>query len=482
MLSSEAEEGPPRSKRAVATDEADDEVRPLFCPATTVAPHTRAQPSETPDEARVRLSRALLARVAQRSPSGSDDDGDADQEAPPGAPHDRIARRLLRAAAKSGGVPGNQATRSPLAGLAGEHAWTPLHEGAGLGGHGLSPTCMAPVGEGAERCVTGAKDGIVRLYDVATCTRLWCSSRRPYEPAVHAVAALPDDVNTVVCGGIASGGQLTVWDTRQAAPAAQLPGHRGAVTALCADRESIWSAGLDLTLKQWDVRQLAYLTTSYGHQERVNALVSTGPQRQLSCSDDKSVHVWHHEKSQQLVFRRPAPTQAVDCVASVARQHHATFVTGDQAGDVCLWNVARKKPTVVASAAHGGRWITAVHVVDTIAIRCVGRGFCLSLSSTVERAHTAPSGSYDGYVRLWDLGHQLAPVAAVPCAGFVSAIHAEWSHETHTLRLLVATGKEHRWGRWWSTGTDQATLGEAACQGARNAVLVANVVLGDAEE
>jgi ribosomal RNA-processing protein 9 len=403
------------------------------------------EPSETPDEKRVRLARMLLDQVRSRVSS-------SDEELPPGQVPERgdaVSRGLLRAAARQGHYASatQQKLRTPLVTLAKAYSWSELPAvSSTLTGHRLPITCMSVTGEQRD-IVTGAKDGIVRVYDGTTLQRSW--KAKTNGSAVYTVSTVVD--GPLMLSGGKDGGTVSVWDTRQAAAAALLKGHRGDVTATCVDRESIWSAALDLTVKQWDLRQLAFMTTSYGHQERINQMQSIGVQRQMTCSDDKSVHVWHHEKSQQLVFRRPAPTQAVECVASLQQSQHQQFVSGGQDGDLCNWHVTRKKPASAVARAHGGCWITSVATAGTMAV----------------------SGSYDGYVRLWDCAQQMQEVAALPCPGFVNALHCEWLHDERQLRLWVATGKEHRWGRWWYTKTDEDRLGANVCHGALNTVYVA---------
>jgi hypothetical protein len=133
------------------------------------------------------------------------------------------------------------------------------------------------------------------------------------------------------------------------------------------------------------------------------------------------------------------------------------FCSGQQDGSLSLWSANKRKALCSVAAAHGGRWIGAL--------------------AHLKHSDLLASGSHDGFVRLWrfsaDLSH-LEAVAAIPAPGFVTALalEAEGAMEGPVVaaRLLVALGREHRLGRWWSTRRDAETLGAAVCEGATDSV------------
>ena len=150
------------------------------------------------------------------------------------------------------------------------------------------------------------------------------------------------------------------------------------------------------------------------------------------------------------------------------------FCSGQQDGSLCLWSAGRRKPLCSVPAAHGGRWIVAL--------------------AHLRHSDLLASGSYDGFVRLWRFAADLSrleEVAALPAPGFVNglALEAQGPLEgpVAAARLLVALGREHRLGRWWSARRDAAELGPAVCDGATDELYCYPLLLpvpqeGEAEE
>ena len=110
-----------------------------------------------------------------------------------------------------------------------------------------------------------------------------------------------------------------------------------------------------------------------------------------------------------------------------------TYLSGGQDGSLNLWKDTQKKPVSFAHKAHGeegpgsSRWIVSI--------------------ASVKMSDLAASGSYDGYVRLWNANasetRSLLPVLALPVEGFVNSLAMS------TQLVVAGTGQEHRLGRWW---------------------------------
>jgi len=307
-----------------------------------------------------------------------------------------------------------------------------------LGGHDLSVTSVA-LSADETFALSGSKDNSVLRWDVETQQKqvLRAKWRRDThfekqasEGEILAVAASSDGRYAV------SGGRdnvIRVYDARQAnAEVKALSGHRDAVTSLAFRRDSysLFSGSLDRCLKHWDLSEMGYLETLYGHQDGVTAVDCWAKEEPVSASSDRTIRKWKVVDESHLVFR--GHKSSVDSVQLLTED---TFLTGGQEGALHLWKESQKKPILSAHAAHGmesgtnnPNWISSV--------------------ASVKMSNLAASGSNDGYVRLWSASaeaRQLKQVAAVAAEGFVNSI-------AMSPRLMVlGMGREHRWGRWWCT-------------------------------
>jgi ribosomal RNA-processing protein 9 len=211
-----------------------------------------------------------------------------------------------------------------------------------------------------------------------------------------------------------------------------LTGHRDTVTCLSFRRDSysLFSGSMDRCLKHWDLNEMGYLETMFGHQDGVNAMDCWTQERPISASSDRTLRVWKVSDESHLVLRGHKGT--IDCVKMMTED---TYLSGGQDGTLNLWKDTQKKPVAYAHAAHGEeikgspRWITSV--------------------ASVKMSDLAASGSYDGYVRLWNVNasenRTLTPHLVLPCDGFVNSLAMS------TSLVVAGTGQEHRLGRWWRT-------------------------------
>ncbi|KAJ3404722.1 hypothetical protein CcCBS67573_g03720 [Chytriomyces confervae] len=180
----------------------------------------------------------------------------------------------------------------------------------------------------------------------------------------------------------------------------------------------------------------------------------------------------------------------IDVVAMLDEEH---FVSGTDNGSLSLWNVGRKKPIFTKSETHG----TAIRTDENDTVSPAQCHWITSLA-VVRYADLFASGSCDGFVRLWQVSgdkkffSQIMQVAidgfinsmqffeaprwvpenAVPQEAEVSAVvigekeealgvsaqkraaarraaALEAAKPKDILYLAVATGQEHRLGRWW---------------------------------
>jgi len=65
----------------------------------------------------------------------------------------------------------------------------------------------------------------------------------------------------------------------------------------------LFSCSFDRSVKVWDVDQLVYVETLFGHQDKILAIDSLSKERCLTCgARDRSVRLWKIIEESQLLF------------------------------------------------------------------------------------------------------------------------------------------------------------------------------------
>lgn len=306
-----------------------------------------------------------------------------------------------------------------------------------LSGHKLSVTCVALTSDDAT-AYSGSKDNALIQWDIETGNKhilkpYWSrkshGTKQASDGEILAVAVSTDGKY------VASGGRdnaIRIYDSRQKyAEVKVLQGHRDAVSCLSFRRNtnSLFSGSFDRCLKHWDLTDMAYIETMFGHQDTVSGLDCWTSARPISASADRSVRLWKVADDSHLVFQ-----SHVSNVDTVQVLTHDSFLSGGQDGTIALWRESQKKPQAVAKQAHG--------------IDRYGNANWICSLATVKESDLVASGSNDGTVRLWQaaaLDRVLRETCRIPLGGFVNGLAV-------SPRLLVAgLGSEHRLGRWWTS-------------------------------
>ena len=391
---------------------------------------------ETAEEKRRRLAKEYLASMqADDSPSeseGSDSDNNSDEDTRGGGHNSAISNRLRKERLDAKG----RYFRDLSGSVAHNREAVEEAPRTVFGGFDLAVTSVALASD-ESFVLAGSKDNSVVRFDLATETKqvLRPKWRRDTHPDVQAsegeilAVASSSDGRYAVSGGRDM--KLRIYDARLAnAEVKVLTGHRGAITSLAFRRESysLFTGSLDRCLKHWDLSEMGYLETLFGHQDTVTAVDCWTKERPISVSTDRTARMWKVVDESHSVFR--GHKSSADSVQLLTDD---TFITGGQDGALHLWKDSQKKPQAMVHAAHGfdnnganPNWICGL--------------------ASIKMSNVAASGSSDGYVRLWNANaesRQLDQVAEVAMEGFVNAL-------AMSPRLLVAgTGREHSWGRWW---------------------------------
>ena len=294
---------------------------------------------------------------------------------------------------------------------------------------------------------SGSKDNAVIKHDVETGARTilkphWSPSRSS-SSAVSGTNAGAGEVFAIAVSSdgkyCVSGGKdkiIRVYDARLKTPEIKtFTGHRDTVTALAFRHSSytLFSGAMDRTLKHWDLNDMAYMETMFGHQEGILAMDCGSKNKPVTVGGDRTARVWSIEEENHTLFR--TKTTSLDCVQYL---NDDEFATGGQDGSINIWRSSMKKPILFAQKAHG---------IESLSPRWV-----CSLAS-LKMSNLLLSGSYDGTIKFWDLAidsvnHRNSSMQVafeLPVSGFINSLQV-----STTGRLVVAgVGKEHKMGRWW---------------------------------
>jgi len=418
--------------------------------------------NETAEEKRLRLTKELLAKYEVADDESGDDGEDDDDEDDGLDPHARMQKKLEKEADDARGV-GFIEVAEQLRGFTFEEDDIQVRAG-----HKLSATCVA-LSRDDTTAYTGSKDCSLVRWDIETGKKTYLARRMFYKPKnrnngqqrdaheynfnkdqlnkVSKEAAEAEDGTTeiysvaVSCDGkyVASGGKdklVYIWDSRSGTLIDTLQGHAKPVSALAfrLKTHQLFSGSHDRCLKHWNVDDMGYVESLYGHGTEVNSIDVLHKEKVVSSGHDRSVRLWKLETDSQLVFN--GHKNSIDCVRYMS---DSSFISGSTDGSLALWSAAKKKPLCMVYNAHPCPLASSADVESPSSWIC-------SLTS-MRRTDLAISGSCDGYIRFWLtklFPRTFEEVCTMPLKGFANGM----SVATSGRFLVAAVGQEHRLGRW----------------------------------
>lgn len=273
----------------------------------------------------------------------------------------------------------------------------------------------------------------------------------------------------------------------------------------------MYSASKDRTIKTWSLDELAYVETLFGHQDEVVDVAALSREQCISVgARDRTARLWKVVEETQLVFRgggsggadrrkqqardkgnegeldlRAYQEGSIDRVALIDEE---TFVTGSDNGAISLWTLHKKKPVFTVRAAHGldpmlkpEEAFAEENPDKKVPGEPQPRG--VTALATIPYSDLILSGSWDGELRVWRVSEDKRRIEALGTVGNavidVSTVRnivndvptdegMEAGHADPFIRgvindidvfergdrgkdglcVVVATGKEHRLGRW----------------------------------
>ena len=145
---------------------------------------------------------------------------------------------------------------------------------------------------GSGKLFAGAKDELVKIWDLAGKEPKCVLSLGGHTKTVRAVAFSSDDKFVASAG---DDGVIVVRDAATGKEVHTLKGHDGAVSDLCFRKDGLRlaSAGADKTIRMWDLASGKSVQTLKAHTAPVRAVRFTrDDQHVLSAGDDKSIIIW----------------------------------------------------------------------------------------------------------------------------------------------------------------------------------------------
>jgi len=391
---------------------------------------------ESTEQKRARLAKAYLASMTSTGEEEEEEDDD-------GGHRDLVAEKLRRDRLESQG----KYNRAVAANLKNIDAGT--IKTSKLTGHEASVTCLALTSDD-RFCYSGSKDNAVVCWDVETgqstfLRPTWKSERDAFhlpqsesQETSSSGAFRHSREGEVLAIAVSSDGNLLaysgrdklvhIYDTRTNQEIKAMKGHSGTVNCLAFRRASnaLYSGSDDRCVKVWDLNEVGYLETLFGHQDPVYDIDAWTKEIPISCGADRTLRSWKIRHETHLVYR--GHKSSIDTVTMLDDNR---YMSGGQDGTLCLWKDTTKKPVAQNLSSHGleggvPRWICSLEA--------------LKMSDLVV------SGSYDGYVRLWEADvdrRSIEETMSVPVGGVVNALAV-------SSKLIVAgTGRDHRYGRWF---------------------------------
>lgn len=158
-----------------------------------------------------------------------------------------------------------------------------------------------------------------------------------------------------------------------------------------------------------------------------------------------------------------------------------TFVTGGDNGSLSLWVIHKKKPVFTQPLTHGSdpamlpsEASAELHPVEGIVPAPQPRW--ITALATIPYSDVILSGSWDGCVRAWKVSKDKKKIERVGVVGTTDAageqltargvvndisVFERGERGKDGVCVVVATGTEHRFGRWQKTkGRNGATVFE----------------------
>lgn len=287
------------------------------------------------------------------------------------------------------------------------------------------PSLIARTNGPTKRSHTGKRKPKQVAYVKGIKVRASMKQQNGHRGAILSLAVSPDG-QFVATGGADK--KLIIWSASDLRPLKTFYMHRDGVTGLdFAPSQSnssgfgaqLFSASMDRSIKTYSLAgedSLAYVETLFGHQDHVVGVSAMAMDQCVSVgARDRSARLWRVVDETQLKFLGDSSRNDeyhagnLDCVAALPPQH---FVTGSDAGTICLWSMHKKKPVFTIQTAHGVDEVPPLEDVtsesDPKVIEELKKSDrrrpaprAITALAALHGTDVVFSGSWDGWIRVW---------------------------------------------------------------------------------
>ncbi|KAG0244878.1 pre-rRNA processing protein [Actinomortierella wolfii] len=378
-------------------------------------------------------------------------------------------------------------------------------------GHQLSATSIAATENGLYG-YSGSKDGSIIKWDLKTGKKLkvFPGGRKgitDFEGHTDHVIALAVSSDNKYLASAGKDKKINLWSIEEDKLVHCFKHqHKDTVTGLAfrkGTNNQLYSVACDRTVKLWNVDELSYIETLFGHQDSIMAVDSLAKEHCVTVGGrDRTVRLWKIVEESQLVFRgggfvrpkkltlaeqeaerrgeedgddakkksqpemvaKPGPDGgfimvekkdpvflegSMDCIAMIDEEN---FLTGGDSGTISLWNINKKKAVYSMPLAHGFH----TQPLDYSSGSDVPSGgvetpYWITALATLRYSDMFISGSWDGTIRVWQIGKNMKSfglISKIPVIGFVNDLQLYQPSMSKRTLIVAAVGQEHKLGRW----------------------------------
>lgn len=390
---------------------------------------------ETVDAKKIRMAREYLSKMEEHDSDSSDvpsSSEDEDEDNLVGG-EDRVSRRLERHRLKQLGMYErlvaskvqesveswwNECKSDDVDIQAQAKSWIDQGHVKLCRGHDLTTTCVALHAPTGSIAYSASKDNSILMWDIENEKKMYtivpkwnpknCDYTRNSGEVLAMVAS--DDGRYLAVGG--RDATVKIYDVRQKSKTntavqsisgsensngndgirgivTTFEGHKGPVTALAFRSQSLqlFSGSHDRCIRHYNLEEMAYIETLYGHQAGVTGISCHGIRHEMpfSVARDRTARAWKLAEEAHMIYRGGAKISSADCISAIKDDY---FLTGHDDGNLGFWLKDKKRAVLTIPEAHGMNG-------------ALPRG--INSIASLGGSDFAATGSSDGYLRLWEV-------------------------------------------------------------------------------
>lgn len=107
---------------------------------------------------------------------------------------------------------------------------------------------------------------------------------------------------------------------------------------------------MDRCVKVWNLDDMAYVESLFGHQSGITSIDALSKERAITSGGyDGTIRIWKIVEESQLIFNGHGDG-SIDSVKLINEEN---FLSCGSDGQLCLWSSLKKKPLFCVPEAHG---------------------------------------------------------------------------------------------------------------------------------